>query len=160
MTLWFFVVTSSQVSFTLCQGGNMNDSNQSVQSTEMQKRTKLLGWWTGGWVLTMAITNFGPKFIWDYNEVFSIISILVNLAIGAGMIIANRDHIRCMDEMQQKIQLEAMALSLGSGLIIGMAYSNLDVTNVIPADAEISHLAMIMVAAYAVGIYKGTRKYG
>ena len=39
--------------------------------------------------------------------------------IGAGMIIANRDYLRGLDELQQKIQLEAMALTNVAGILLG-----------------------------------------
>ena len=60
------------------------------------------------------------------------------------MIIANRDHLKSLDELQQKVQLEAMSITLGVGLIAGLAYSNLDTSNVVPFDAEISHLVIGM----------------
>ena len=75
------------------------------------------------------------------------------------MILANRRHLNGLDEMQQKIQLNAMGLSLGVGLVTGLAYSNLDVTNVIPFDAEISHLVILMGLTYGAGIFAGLRKY-
>ena len=84
---------------------------------------------------------------------------VLQLIGGVGMIIANRRHLKGLDEMQQKIQLEAMALSLGVGLIGGLAYSNLDVTNLIAFDAEISHLVILMALTYMVGIASGVRRY-
>lgn len=72
---------------------------------------------------------------------------------------ANRRHLKGLDEMQQKIQLEAMALSLGVGLIGGLAYSNLDVTNLIAFDAEISHLVILMALTYMAGIASGVRRH-
>jgi len=127
--------------------------------TNAAKNTVRLGYWTLGWVLTMAVANFGPRFLWDFNETLTIIAILVNLAIGAGMILANRRHLNGLDEMHRKIQLEAMALSLGVGLIVGLSYSNLDVTNIISADAEISHLVILMGLTYLAGVIAGNRKY-
>ena len=127
--------------------------------TNTVRNTKRLGYWTLGWVLTMAVANFGPRFLWDFNETLTIIAILVNLAIGAGMILANRRHLNGLDEMHRKIQLEAMALSLGVGLIVGLSYSNLDVTNIISADAEISHLVILMGLTYLAGVIAGNRKY-
>ena len=123
------------------------------------KNTLQLGYWTAAWVLTMALANFGPRFIWQLNETLTIIAILLNLALGFGMILANKRHLKGLDEMHQKIQLEAMALSLGIGLVVGLAYSNLDVTNIIAADAEISHLVILMGLTYLFGVFNGLRKY-
>jgi len=123
------------------------------------RNTALLGYWTGAWLVTIALANFGPKFIWQLNESLTILAILINLAVGFGMIWANKRHLRGLDEMHQKIQLEAMALSLGIGLVVGLAYSNLDVTNIIAADAEISHLVILMGLTYLFGVINGLRKY-
>ena len=123
------------------------------------KNTSNLRFWTLAWVLTMALANFGPKFIWEMNTNISLIVVLLNMTIGFGMILANKRHLNGLDELHQKIQLEAMAVSLGVGLVIGLSYSSLDVTNVIPFDAEISHLVIIMSLTYLAGYVRGFRKY-
>lgn len=123
------------------------------------KNTRLLGYWTGAWVLTMALANFGPRMIWHFNGTLTAIAIFINLAIGFGMILANKRHLNGLDEMHQKVQLEAMALSLGIGLVVGLSYSNLDVTNLIGFDAEISHLVILMALTYLFGVISGMRKY-
>ena len=123
------------------------------------RNTVRLGYWTGAWVLTMALANFGPIFIWPANKLLTILAILVNIGIGIGMIMANKRHLNGLDEMHQKIQLEAMALSLGVGLVLGLAYSNLDVTNVIESDAEISHLVILMGLTYLAGVFAGLKRY-
>ncbi len=123
------------------------------------RNTVRLGYWTGAWVLTMALANFGPVFIWQSSKLPTILAILVNIGIGIGMIMANKRHLNGLDEMHQKIQLEAMALSLGVGLVLGLAYSNLDVTNVIESDAEISHLVIVMSLTYLGGVFAGLKRY-
>ena len=123
------------------------------------KNTRILGYWTGAWVLTIALANFGPRLIWQFNGTLTAIAIFINLAIGFGMILANKRHLKGLDEMHQKIQLEAMALSLGIGLVVGLSYSNLDVTNLIGFDAEISHLVILMGLTYLFGVISGVRKY-
>ena len=82
------------------------------------KNTAKLRNWTAAWVLTMALANFGPKFIWEMNTTISFLVILLNMAIGFGMILANKRHLQGLDELHQKVQLEAMACSLGVGLVI------------------------------------------
>ena len=44
----------------------MNDlkSSSSDWAANSERNTLLLGFWTAAWVLTMALENFGPKFIW------------------------------------------------------------------------------------------------
>ena len=123
------------------------------------RNTALLGAWTLAWLATMALATFGPKLLWELNQWLTILAILINLGVGFGMIVANKRHLKGLDEMHQKIQLEAMALSLGVGLVVGLGYSNLDVTNIIAFDAEISHMVILMGLTYAAGVFAGVRKY-
>jgi len=123
------------------------------------RNTLQLGYWTAAWLLTMALATFGPKFLWQETTLITVLAILFNMAIGFGMMLANKRHLNGLDELHQKVQLEAMALSLGVGLVVGLSYSNLDVTNVIPFDAEISHLVMLMGLTYLGGVIGGLRKY-
>lgn len=122
------------------------------------RNTVHLAYWTGAWVLTMALANFGPKFIWHSDARLTLLAILVNLFVGFAMIRANKRHLEGLDEMHQRIQLEAMALSLGVGLVVGLSYSNLDVTNLISFDAEISHLVVLMGLTYVAGVVAGLRR--
>jgi len=138
---------------------NKSKSGSSDWAANTERNTKRLGYWTAAWVVTMAVANFGPRFIWQFNESLTVIAILINLAIGFGMIVANKHHLKGLDEMHQKIQLEAMALSLGVGLVVGLAYSNLDVTNIIAFDAEISHLVILMGLTYGAGVIAGRRRF-
>ncbi len=137
---------------------NMKDGT-SDWAANTARNTVRLGYWTGAWLLTMALANFGPVFIWQDNQIPTILASLVNIGFGIGMIMANKRHLNGLDEMHQKIQLEAMALSLGVGLVLGLAYSNLDVTNVIAFDAEISHLVILIGLTYLAGVFAGLKRY-
>jgi hypothetical protein len=115
--------------------------------------------WTTAWVVTMAIATFAPKFIWDFNTALTIASVLINLVVGFKMLIANKDYLRGLDEMQQKILLEAMALALGVGLVVGLSYTMLDNIRLITYQPEIPHLVFLMVITYGLAVVSGHRKY-
>ncbi len=134
-------------------------STDDAWSATVRTNTRRLGLWTVAWVATMAVANFGPRFVWGELVWITALAIAVNLAIGAGMVLANIRHLKGLDEMQQKVQLEAMGLSLGVGLVVGLAYSNLDVTGIIGFDAQISHLVILMGLTYIAGTMAGARKY-
>lgn len=123
-----------------------------------RRNTIRLAWWTGAWLVTMAFAVFGPLVAWE-SKVISLGAILVNVAVGIGMIAANKHHLDGLDELQRKIQLEAMAMALGVGLVFGLAYSTLDVVDVIAVDAEISFLVILISLTYLGGVFIGRRKY-
>lgn len=107
---------------------------------ERKKRMIRLGIWTWTWVFTLAIATFGPKFIWDENSTLTILAIILNLVNGVLMILANRKLFNHYDELERKIHLESMGLTLGLTVVVGLTYSLLDQTNIIQSDAEISFL--------------------
>ena len=136
----------------------MNQANSSDRAARTRQVTIKLFWWTAAWVVTLAIATFGPQLVWE-SVALTLGSILINIGAGAGMILANKDHLQNLDEMQQKIQLEAMALALGVALVAGLAYSTADIVDLIPMDAEISILVFLVCAAYGLGIFLGNRRY-
>ena len=122
-------------------------------------RTKLLALWTTLWVTTLALVVFGNLYLWSDNNTITIILLIINLLIGVGMIIANIKHLKSLDELQRKIHLEAMGLSLGIALILGISYSTMDVTNLINFDAEISHLVILIGLTYLICTITGQLRY-
>jgi len=138
-------------------------SKQTTSSNEWAakkcKSTANLKYWTLAWVLTSALAAFGPKLLWDYHTGLTILGVVINLLIGFRMIIANRDHLRSLDEMQRKIFLDAGALSLGVGLVCGLSYELLEDIKLISFEPEISHLVMLMCFAFMFGMIRGHRAY-
>ena len=128
-------------------------------AARVNRNTLRLGYCTGAWLVTTALATFGPQFIWHDNTLLTAIAIFINLAIGLATILANKHHLQSLDEMQQKIQLEAMALSLGVGFVCGLSYSLLDQSNLMAADAEITHLILLMGLTYLAGTVIGNRRY-
>ena len=128
-------------------------------SSRVQNSTVKLAIWTGAWVLTVAVATFGPEYVWSADKGITIAAILLNLCIGAGVILANIRYLKQLDEMMQKLQLEAMGLALGIGIVGGISYSLLDITDVIPFDAEIGHLVILISLAYLAGLGIGQLRY-
>ena len=124
-----------------------------------KKNTLQLAYWTLGWVLTVAISSFGPKLIWENNITISLLFIVINIIIGVGMILMNRKFMNGLDEMQRKVCLDAMAIALGVGLVGGISYSMLDQTNLISFPAEIAHLLILMGITYIIAIVVGNIRY-
>lgn len=139
----------------------MSKTNPAADSfqAKTRKNTLKLGFWTATWLVSTALATFGPQFIWDSNKTLTSVALLINVIIGVFMILANKQHLQGLDELQQRIQLEAMAIALGLGLVVGLAYSMADTTNLIPRDAEISHLIMFIGLTYLVSTILGQRKY-
>ena len=118
-----------------------------------------LALWTWSWVATLAIATFGPKFIWDDHVFLTVFAILVNLGNGILMINANKNLFNSLDELQRKIQLEALGITLGLAVIAGLSFSLLDQTNLIPFDAEIGFLVGFIGITYMVALFINRKRY-
>ena len=128
-------------------------------TAQTKKNTLRLFFWTGAWVLATAGAAFGPRFLWDFNTLPTILGVLIHIGIGFGMIRAFKQYLLGLDELQRKIQLDAMALSLGIGLVLGCSYEMLKDIKLIPFEPEIPHLIILMSLTYVVGTVLGHRKY-
>lgn len=142
--------------FTMNPSSQVNENDYSNRNC---RNTQHLRNWTIAWVISMAIAAFAPKYIWNFNTLLSFIAIVTNIAVGFGMLLANRKYLQGLDEMQRKILFDAMALSLGVGLVLGSSYELLEDIKLIPFQPEISHLVIIMCLTYVIGVALGHRKY-
>jgi hypothetical protein len=128
-------------------------------NTQIKRNTKKLAIWTVLWTSSMALATFGPKFIWDENVAFTVLAVIINALLGVGMILMNIKHINCLDDLQKKIQLDAMGIALGAGVVGGLSYTLLDITNLITQDAEISFLVIFISVTYLIGLLVGQKRY-
>ena len=128
-------------------------------TAQTKKNTLRLFFWTGAWVLATAGAAFGPRFLWDFNTLPTVLGVLVHIGIGFGMIRLFRQYLLRLDELQRKIQLDAMGLSLGVGIVVGSSYELLEDIKLITFEPEISHLIILMCLTYCVGIILGNRRY-
>ena len=126
---------------------------------ERKKYLINLGLWTWSWVATLAIATFGPIFIWEEQKALTTFAIIINLANGVLMILANRQLFNHYDELERKIHLESLALTLGLTIILGLTYSLLDQTNLIPFDAEIGVLIGFVGVTYMITLLINRKRY-
>lgn len=118
-----------------------------------------LALWTLAWLASTALLRFGAEYIWDYQPAYSVIVLITHLAFGLAMIKVNIKHLSSLDELQRKITMDAMGITLGIGLIAGIAYEQLEDIKLISFEPEIGHLIMLMGVTYIISILIGYRKY-
>jgi hypothetical protein len=115
--------------------------------------------WNGAWGVATALMAFGPKFLWNKALVFTLLAVGLDVAVGVGMILANKKYIAELDELQRKVQLNSMGVTLGVALIAGVPLSVMDSYHVIPFHADIAYLLLLMSLTFAVSNLYGTRRY-
>lgn len=81
------------------------------------------------------------------------------MLVGIGMLLAHKRYLEALDELQRTIQLQAMAWSLGAGLVGGMALTLLTRFDLVAYEAEIAQLVILQALVYIVAIVAGTLRY-
>ena len=129
----------------------MNQTGLTFKQRNKQN-TLNLAKWTVAWLLTLAIASFGPHFLWQEQTVITVAAIVINILVGVMMILANKRQLQGMDELQQRVQLNAMGITLGASLVFGLAYSLLQSSGLVHFNEDISHLVLFMGVTYLVCI--------
>lgn len=128
-------------------------------ATNSKRNTLRLGLWTFAWVAAIALATFGPRYIWDFATLPSVLALLLNLGIGFGMILANIRYLQGLDELHRKIFLDASAFTLGVGLVSSLSYELLEDIKLITFEPQISHVVVLMCLTFLVGLINRQRKY-
>ena len=96
-----------------------------MASLTVADKAALYGWWEDGWLTLLAVA--------------------VNVALGLGMMVAFMRLMRGMDELQRKIQLDALSMALGTwGYIV---------------DEEVTDIFMLMCVSYSAAVLIGVWRY-
>ena len=124
----------------------------------LKKSTKNLIIWTLAWTGTLAILTFASNQLWD-SLILTKIAFVINFAVGIGMIIANKNLINNFDELQRKIHMEAMAITLGLAVVVGISYEISFDFNIINSEPEGEYLIMFIGITYIFSVLINNRKY-
>ena len=127
--------------------------------TQIKKSTHYVFVWGIFWIFATAGVAFGPKNLWNFTAWITIIAVVIHVGIGLVLIRALKQNLLAMDELHRKIHLDAMAWSLGIGLVLGCTYEMLEDIKLITFQPEIPHLILTMCLVYVAGVIQGIRKY-
>ena len=139
----------------------MNQPKPPESGYQSRVRTNVmrLFYWDGAWGAATALMALGPKFLWNKAFGFTLLAVGLDVAVGVGMILANKNYLAELDELQRKVQLNSMGITLGVGLIAGVPISVMDAYHVIPFHADIGYLLILMTLTFAVSNLYGTWRY-
>ena len=125
---------------------------------EQKKQTKILLGWVFAWVVSTAILSAGVNNLWD-NVLITKIGLFINFAIGVGMIIANKNLFKYLDELQKKIHFESMALTLGLTVVVGLVYEISFDFGVINSEPEFEYLVFFICFSYMTSIIVNSSRF-
>jgi hypothetical protein len=142
-------------------GDIMNEQKLPENGYESRVRTNVIRLfrWNGAWAAATALMALGPKFLWNKALVFTLLAAGLDVAVGVGMILANKNYLAELDELQRKVQLNSMGITLGVAVVAGVPISVLDAYHVIPFHADVAYLLILMSLTFGVSNLYGTRRY-
>lgn len=100
------------------------------------------------WLIKGGTVSSGPVG-WVVAILPTVVAIAVLVAFGR--------YLREADELQRKIQLEALALGFGAGLFFGFGYRLFEALGA--PQADISDASIVIVFFYLIGLWLGRRRY-
>jgi hypothetical protein len=124
------------------------------------RTTAWLAVWTLAWVATFALASFGPESLWESQQtVASWAAVAANIVAGIGWIVAHMRHLRALDELQRKIMLDALAVTLGVGWVGGFAYVVADAAGLVSDAVDAAVLSILLTVVYLGAIAVGKIRY-
>lgn len=129
-------------------------------TTERDRRNqrRIIAWslaWSVCWVTgALAIDNG-----WWSAGAAGAAAAALSALLGVGLLAAYRRFLREADELRRKIEVEALALAFGVGLVAGIVYWLLGESGIV-AEAEILHVLVLMIFTHSAGILVGFRRVG
>lgn len=122
------------------------------------KNANSVNLWALAWAGSLAVITLLSKFDWYSAALPITIAFVFSTGIGVGLILAYKRFLKELDEMERKIQFDALALSSGVTLVVFGGYSILDKAGVAP-ELEAAHLIMLMALTYIAGVIVGRIRY-
>ena len=127
--------------------------------SRIRTNKRRLARWNGAWVAATALMAFGPKFLRNRASGFTLLAVGLDVGMGVGMILATKKYVMELDELQQKVYLNALGIAVGVGLIVGIPFSVMGTYHVIPFRADFSYMVILMGLTFLVFMLYGTWRY-
>ena len=124
----------------------------------IKKKEKNLAFWTVAWVLTFFLLASGPNELWNSKSI-TIIALIINVIVAVGMLLSNRDLFEYYDELQKKVQLEAMAITLGISVIFVCLFEQTYKLGLINLKPKLHIFIMFIGMTYLIAVIINSRRY-
>ncbi len=114
--------------------------------------------WIFAWMASLTVADKAALYGWWSNQWLTFAAIALNLVMGIGLIAIFMRMLHRMDDLQRKIQLDALSLALGISMVGCITYSLLVTWGYI-VDEEVSDIFMLMCVSYSASLLIGAVRY-
>lgn len=137
----------------------MTNNGKSCWNSKTAADNKSLFFWSLSWTLSTALAGFGPKVLWDFATIPTILGVIVNIGLGLGLMRAFVRYLNGLDELLKQIQLEALAITCGLTMVLGLAYELLEDIKLMSGEPQVSFLIIFMSLCYIASAFYRKSKY-
>jgi hypothetical protein len=110
------------------------------------------------WIAMMIFIDKGILHEWFASDMQINLLIVFDTILGVVVIFMFIKLLKSMDELQRKIQFDALAFSMGTTFVASITYSLLTTAQIVQ-DSETSDLILIMTFCYMASVIYGQIKY-
>jgi hypothetical protein len=102
---------------------------------------------------------FGPRFLWNKALTFTLLAVGLNFCVGVALIVAHKKYLASLDELQRKVYLDALGITVGVVLIVAVPYAVLDRFDIVHLKEGVSDLLILMTVTFLASFFTGTWRY-
>ena len=114
--------------------------------------------WIFAWMAALTVADKAALYGWWESQWMTFFAIAIHILLGLGVLWKFMSMLKGMDDLQRRIQLEALSMALGISMVGAAAYSLLVTWGYI-VDEEVSDIFMLMCVSYSVSVLIGLWRY-
>lgn len=122
-----------------------------------RRNSRRATWWLFGWMISFLGTALAIRFAMLPEGLATYLAIAASGGLGLVAMLAYVRFLREADELQRKIQLEALALGFAGGFLATFTLTLLERSGV--QGIDLADPFLVMVLLYMVGLMLGARRY-
>ena len=104
--------------------------------------------WIFVWMASLTVSDKAALYGWWEAEWITWLSIAINAVLGLWVVHSYRQMLKGMDDMQKKLQLEALSMAFGVSAVAACSYGLLVTWGYIQ-DEEVSDIFFVMCVSFA-----------
>lgn len=135
----------------------MEKTAENPTEVQSKKYHALIMVWLLVWTGSFVATSQAAANDW-FGDTILAVAIVLTTAMGVGMIITYMRFLKELDELQLRIQLNALALGMGIGVVGSFTYSLLLWAGFV-GDPEVQVVTMMMSGGYVAGLLMSRARY-
>lgn len=110
------------------------------------------------WMISLIVSDKAALYGWWSAEWITVLSIIINAGFGLGVLHSYRRMLKGMDDLQRKIQLEALSMAFGVSVIGSISYSLLVTWGYI-IDEEVTDIFLLMCISFSASVLLNSLRY-